>query len=173
METEYTAPSNVQPCISIGCLLAETPQVPLNPVQPVEKWDGYECIEVLVDSGAGECVCGPQHFESFAMSSDPTRANAHAEYVTADGGRIPNLGEKHVVGMSDFGANMAINFQVSSVDKPLIAVSMLTAAGHEVTFGQTGGVVHNKVTGRKTPFTKKHNVYVMNIWVKTSGNGRQ
>ena len=142
-------------------------------MQPVEKWDGYECVEVLVDSGAGARVCGPQHFESFAMSSDPARTNANAEYVAADGGRIPNLGEEQVTGMSDLGTNMAIKFQVTSVDKPLIAVSMLTAAGHEVTFGQAGGTVRNKVTGRKTPVMKRNNVYVVNIWVKTSGNDRQ
>ena len=59
---------------------------------------------------------------------------ANAEYITADGGRIPNLGEKQVAGLSDTGTNMNIKFQVTSVDKPWVAVSTLTAAGHEVTF---------------------------------------
>ena len=107
------------------------------------------------------------------MSSSPTRAGANTEYVTADGGRIPNLGEKQVVGLSDQGTNMAISFQVTSVDKPLIAVSKLAAAGHDVIFGQQGGVVHNRTTGKKTPFTKRNNVYVMNIWVRCSGGIRQ
>ena len=66
----------------------------------METWEGSECIEALMDSGAGECVCGPQHFEGIAMCEDPKRPGASMEYVTADGGRLPNLGEKHVAGIS-------------------------------------------------------------------------
>ena len=53
-----------------------------------------------MDSGAGECVCGPQHFEGTSMSEDPKCPGASTEYETADGGRLPNLGEKHVAGIS-------------------------------------------------------------------------
>ena len=73
---------------------------------------------------------------------------------------------------------MAINFQVTNVDKPLIAVSRLTAAGHEVWFGQDGGTVRNKANGKVTHFEKKNNVYVLRMWVRcpavpTSGGSRQ
>ncbi len=73
---------------------------------------------------------------------------------------------------------MAVNFQVTSVDNPLVAVSRLTAAGHEVWFGRDGGTVRNKANGKVTQFEKKSNVYVMRIWVKhqtpqKSGGSRQ
>ena len=61
---------------------------------------------------------------------------------------------------------MAINFQVTTVDKPLTAVSCLTAAGHEVWFGKDGGTVRNKANGKVTTFIRKNNVYIMRIWVK-------
>lgn len=38
-------------------------------------------------------------------------------------------------GLSEGGSKLSINFQVTTVDKPLIAVSKLTAAGHQVWFG--------------------------------------
>ena len=78
------------------------------------------------------------------------------EYVCADGGRIPNLGEKSVGGLSDEGQKLAITFQVANVDRPLIAVSKLTAAGHDVWFGKTYGVITNGTTGQSTQLTKKN-----------------
>lgn len=32
-------------------------------VEP-EDWEGFERVEATIDSGAGDCVCGPQHFEA-------------------------------------------------------------------------------------------------------------
>ena len=83
----------------------------------------------------------------------------------ADGGRITNMGEKSVSGLSDEGVKLAINFQVTTVDRPLIAVSKLTAAGHQVWFGQDYGTITHGATGKVTQFARKHGVYVLNIWV--------
>ena len=73
---------------------------------------------------------------------------------------------------------MAINFQVTTVDKTRIAESRLTAAGHEVRFGKDGGTVRNKANGKVTQFGKKNSVHVMLLWVKRqapqrSGGSRQ
>ena len=120
----------------------------------------------MLDSGAGECVCGPQHFAAIAMVVDPARPTANVEYVTADGGRLPNLGEKKIAGVSSGGWDMNIKLHVTQVDKPLIAVSKLTASGHKVeSDGNTGSIV-NKANGRITTFIRKNGVYVLQIWVK-------
>lgn len=63
---------------------------------------------------------------------------------------------------------MAINFQVTSVDRPLIAVSKLTAAGHRVSFGPESGVFTHGITGKTTKFTEKNGVYVLRMWVPRS-----
>ncbi len=120
----------------------------------------------MVDSGAGECVCGPDHFEGTIVTEGPERPSANTEYVTADGRRLPNLGDKSVKALSEEGATLAIKFQVTNVDKPLIAVSKLTAAGQEVSFNENGGTITNKANGRTTAFKRKNNVYVLQIWVK-------
>ena len=154
---------------SLACLVrAELPLSAVTTQQP-EVWENLELVEALMDSGAGECVCGPQHFNGIEMTVDPTRAGAGTEYICADGGRIRNLGEKMVPGLSDEGSRMKINFQVTNVDKPLIAVSKLTAAGHDVWFGQQHGVITHGETGKQTTFMKKNGVYVLRVWAPRAG----
>jgi hypothetical protein len=48
--------------ISLGCLVCAPVESQLNArgKQDVKTWRGYECVEALVDSGAGERMCGPQ-----------------------------------------------------------------------------------------------------------------
>jgi hypothetical protein len=152
--------------ISIGCLVRVGATTPLATmaVEQTEMWQDHECIEALLDSGAGECVCGPQHFAGVSVNSAAGRAGAGVEYICADGGRIPNIGEKLVGGVSDEGHKLSINFQVACVDRPLIAVSKLTAAGHDVWFGKTYGVITNGATGQSTVFKKKNGVYVLKMW---------
>ena len=148
-----------------GCLIAEA-SINVMRQEPPEKCEDYECVEALLDSGAGECVCGPQHFVAVALVVDPARPTANVEYVTADGGRLPNLGEKKVAGISTGGLDMNIKFQVTHVDKPLIAVSRLTAAGHKVELGGDTGSIVNKANGNVTTFIRKNGVYMLQIWAK-------
>ncbi len=151
---------------SLGCLL-RAEETPLSAVttQQAEVWEDYEVVEAMLDSGAGECVCGPQHFSGIDMTVNPNRASAGTEYICADGARIRNQGEKLVPGLSDEGASMNINFQVTQVEMPLIAVSKLTAVGHQVWFEGDHGVIQHGSSGRQTKFFKKKGVFVLRIWV--------
>ena len=158
--------------ISLGCLARAETRLNAMGAEAVETWEGYECIEALMDSGAGECVCGPQHFQGIETQTDPERAGAGTEYICADGGRIPNMGEKLVCGLSEEGSKLSINFQVTTVDKPLIAVSKLTAAGHQVWFGKQHGVITHGVTGKTTTFEKKNGVYVLRVWAPRPATAR-
>jgi hypothetical protein len=151
---------------SLGCLL-RAEETPLSAVttQQAEVWEDYEVVEAMLDSGAGECVCGPQHFSGIEMTVNPNRASAGTEYICADGARIRNQGEKLVPGLSDEGSSMSINFQVTQVEMPLIAVSKLTAVGHRVWFEGDHGVIQHGSSGRQTKFFKKKGVFVLRIWV--------
>ncbi len=121
-----------------------------------------------MDSGAGECVCGPQHFSGIDMTVNPDRASARTEYITADGVRIRNQGEKLVPGLSDEGASMSINFQVTQVETPLIAVSKLTAVVHPVWFGCVRGYITHGSSAQHTKFFMKKRLFVLRIWVPSS-----
>ena len=81
-------------------------------------------------------MCGSEHFAAVACVKNP--GTKGADYVCADGGRIPNFGEKRVRSLIREGAGLDVVFQVTLVDRPLILVSKLTRAGHHVTFGPCG-----------------------------------
>ena len=70
-----------------------------------------------------------------------------------------------VPGLSDEGSSMSINFQVTQVEMPLIAVSKLTAVGHQVWFEGDHGVIKHGSSGKQTKFFKKKGVFVLRIWV--------
>ena len=101
------------------------------------------------------------------------------EYICVDGGRILNLGEKAVSGLILDGTKFACKFQVTNVDRPLLAVSKLTAAGHGVWLGKDHGVITHGGTGKQTHFRKRNGIYVLRIWAPraklttTSGDSRQ
>jgi len=155
--------------LSIGCLLSATQEMPINACSRSEaqgdRWGNFVRIETLLDSGAAECVCGSGHFGDVKMESDPGRPKANTEYVTADGMRIPNLGEKRVHGTTTSGSPLNVKFQVTQVEKPLMAVSKLVDAGHTVQFNENGGQIVNSRSGRITEFRRKDGVYVLDMWV--------
>ena len=61
-----TEDADDEPVISIGCLVRAAAGTPLAAVsaEQAETWQGHECIEALLDSGAGEC--------SISLVSAPT-----------------------------------------------------------------------------------------------------
>ncbi len=61
--------------VYIACAPAEA-QLTACARQAADTWRGYERIEALTGSGAGECVCGPQHFEGVSTKADPCRTAA-------------------------------------------------------------------------------------------------
>jgi len=176
---------NYDEAISLGCLVRAPPPLalaagkgpqsqralcPQAPVAPV-TWNGLTKVVATIDSGAAECVCGVGHFESVAMLTGEDRPNAGVEYVCADGGRIPNIGEKHVKGLTTDGLKLNVNFQVTPVDRPLISVGKLTKAGHKVVFGMNGGTITHNRSGAVTPFRRENGVYVLDLWVPSVSGG--
>jgi hypothetical protein len=71
-----------------------------------------------------------------------------------------------VKGITLDGGNFACKFQVTNVDRVLLAVAILTAAGHDVWFGKNHGVITHGISGAQTVFPKKHGVFILTIWVK-------
>jgi hypothetical protein len=161
--------------ISLGCLLKAAPtSLPIGAVgrQGAETWNGYTKVEATVDSGAAECVCGVNHFDSVLMNTDDNRTGAGVEYICADGGRIPNLGEKRVQGLTTEGSKLNVTFQVAPVDRPLLSVEKLTAGGHVVNFEKNGGTITHVKTGAVTAIRRSNGVFVIDIWVPTFANAK-
>ena len=137
-----------------------------------ESWGEYVKVEVAIDSGAAECVCGPGHFPG-ASTEEGKSLKAGVQYICADGGRIPNLGEQNIQSMTTEGTRFDAIFQVTQVDRPLLSVSKLTKAGHLVKFEGNGGYIVNGVTGNLTWFRLQNDIYILDLWVRKSGGSRQ
>ena len=67
----------------------------------------------------------------------------------ADGVRIPNMGEKTFVGITDDGTNREITAQVCDVNKPLLSVSKMVAAGNRVVFEEDNSYIDTIDTGER------------------------
>ena len=122
-------------------------------------------VDILVDAGAAASVLPTNALQGYVAESGPAK-RAGVKYVTADGGVIPNVGEVSLPFIARGGIKCRTLFQVADVSKPLLAVTKLTKAGFEVTFGEHGGKITPK-DGRGKPleFAKKGGVYILSVLV--------
>jgi hypothetical protein len=56
--------------------------------------------------------------------------------------------------------------QVAKVNKILASIGQICDQGNEVIFREDGGEIVHIATGRRTPFRRHGNVYVMDAWVR-------
>lgn len=71
--------------------------------------------------------------------------------------------------------SLNVTFQVTAVDRLLLAVSKLTEPGHKVAFAKEHGTITHGRTGKVIPFKKRNGVYVLSMWVRkpVSGGSRR
>ena len=95
----------------------------------------WERVVLTVDSGASDTIIPP----SVACNIPLTQSiKTGIECEVANGGVIVNLGERHakVITTRDGTVPLLMSFQVVQVHKPLLAVSRLIEAGHDVVFNK-------------------------------------
>ena len=135
-----------------------------------------EIIEAVVDSGAEDSVAPPGLFPGDVLPSPMSREGRR--YRAANGSPIPNLGQTLAHFWDANGAVCGIPFQVAQVERPLISVSRMAAAGCRVSFeGDTGEILH-VASGRRLPLVRRNGVYVLELRVipasgKDHGLGRR
>ena len=128
-----------------------------------EEW---EYVEFYVDSGATETVMGPDMLKS-VEAVEGIAMRRGVKYEVANGIRIPNLGEKEFVGVSEEGMQKSVKAQICDVNKALMSVKKMTGAGNRVVFDDDGSYIESKATGRKMWMREENNMYVLGMWVKT------
>ena len=90
------------------------------------------------------------------------------EYEVANGVRIPNLGEKKFVGISNEGVSRQITAQVCDVNKGLLSVRKMVNAGNRVVFDRHGSYIEDAQTGEIMNLEEKQGMYILRLWTKTS-----
>ena len=104
--------------------------------------DGWELVEMTIDSGAAETVVPPESIN--AVSTTPSEASRRGTtYEVANGQRIANLGEKTFCAATDEGYVRQLKAQIAEVNRPLLSVSRLIAAGNTVTFSPEGSCIRD------------------------------
>ena len=93
--------------------------------------DGYTEVFFAMDSGATETVMSDGMLDMIGI----TKGSAYkqgVQYEVANGLRIPNLGEKRFVGETEEGFKRNMTAQVCDVNKALLSVAKVVAAGNRV-----------------------------------------
>ena len=124
---------------------------------------GAVLIEAVVDSGTADPVAKAGTFAGKVMPSSMSKSGR--KYRGPDGTRIPNEGSQEFQFTSDEGHRCGMKWQIKDVERPLIAVSHLSAAGNKVIFTKTGGEIVNIASGKKISIQRKGGVYVLRMWV--------
>ena len=156
------------------------------PIMNVSKNEEWECVDAVMDSGAVETVCGVKTVPENKRRS--TKASASGQkYYSADGGKIQNLGEGLITGISDEGHQVQLKAQVGDkLSNLLVSVSNACEAGNMVIFGadreairklsRMEKVPENAVINKKTmtmsQMRKDNGLYKYRIWRKKEGENR-
>ena len=124
----------------------------------------WERLVLTVDSGASDTVIPPSVACNLPLLHSP---RVGIEYEVANGGVLTNLGERQgkVIMSRDSDAPFLMSFQVVKVHKPLLAVSRLVAAGHEVHFDKENPHILLS-TGQKPPMLCNGGTYEVEIWIE-------
>ena len=132
----------------------------------------WESLEVIMDSGAHVSV-GPRNIGSKAGYTvrESAASRAGVCYTAANGGEIPNLGERLLAVITEEGTVRGMTQQVADVTKPLEAVRANLKSGHAVIFNDdgsgngTGSFMVNKSTGEINAIHDDGSNFVMRRWI--------
>jgi hypothetical protein len=127
----------------------------------------WEEIEMAVDSGATETVIGEDMLSSIEMK-DSWASKHGVEYEVANGERIPNMGEKKFQGITESGTMRNLTAQVSEVNKALLSVKKIIAAGNRVVFDEDGSYIEDKNSQEKIWLKEDKGMFMLKMWVKNS-----
>jgi hypothetical protein len=127
----------------------------------------WERVILTVDSGASDTVLPPSVARNVPLTHSP---KVGTEYEVANGGVVVNLGERKAeMKLKEHDVNsMFMSFQVVEVHKPLLAVSRLIEAGHEVRFNKADPHILLS-TGVKVPMRNNLGTYEIEVWILNPG----
>ena len=146
----------------------------LGPLEPadtslnqVQASPGYHWVPIksIVDSGAVHSVAPLGTAKRVPVAESHGSTNG-LQYHTADGTRIPNLGQKKLSVVTEGGAQMHQTFQIAEVTRPLSSVGEIANKGNLVVFGRRGGYIWNPKTGTSLPFDREQGVYLLKTWIQ-------
>ena len=132
--------------------------------------DGWESIEMAVDSGASETVIG-EDMVATATLTESEGSRRGVEYKVANGESLPNLGEKRFEAVTGENVNRKIKAQVCSVQQGLLSVKKMVDTGHKVVFASEGSYIEDRRTFERMHLTEKNGMFFLKLWTKSPKTG--
>ena len=139
----------------------------LGPINVKGEW---EIIKLAVDSGATETVINEEMLDTIE-TKEGAQSRQGVMYEVANGVRIPNLGEKRFIGISNEGSVRSITAQVCDVNKALLSVKKMVVAGNRVVFDPEGSYIDDRQSGERMWMTEEDGMYMLTMWVKRETQG--
>ena len=125
----------------------------------------WEEVEFAVDSGATETVIGENTLKSVKLL-EGVAFKRGVKYEVANGIRIPNLGEKKFLDITEDGLAREITAQVCEVNKPLLSVSKIVSTGNKVVFDPNGSYIEDINTNERVWMKHQGGMWMVKLWVK-------
>ena len=126
---------------------------------------GWIEIKGVMDSGAADSVAPPTVLPLMPIS--PSNGSAVGQtYLTANGTKLANLGEKKLNVITNDLQENSMTYQMVDVTRPLNSISRICDNQNFVVFHRDGGWVENEWTGQRTHFDREGGIYTTSAWIR-------
>ena len=122
-------------------------------------------MEMAVDSGASATVISYDVLPTIPAEGP----NPDIQYVIGDGTKIHHMGTNTFTAHMDNGQVRKLTATVTEVNKCLLSVSNIVAAGSRVGIDDSGSYIESKATGKVIPLERRGGMYVLKMWVAKKG----
>ena len=124
-------------------------------------------LRSYVDSGAARSVCPKEFAEHLGCAPSPGSLRGEC-FKTATNKRVPNLGTRTVVGVTDEGKKTSMSYAVAGISVPLDSVSQICDSGAQVLFTKSGGWIISptatvQIDGSTPPFKRVNDTYCREV----------
>jgi len=128
-----------------------------------DEYAGYVKVTATVDSGSAEHAMPSKSFDKVPTVKGPKFGR---KYLTANGEKIANEGEKVLKMQTATGMPIGVRWQMTRVVKPLLSVKKLSAGGNTVILEEENPRIIDR-SGYITPLRCQGGVFVVDLWIKS------
>ena len=132
-----------------------------------DEYPGYVKVTATVDSGSAEHAMPSKSFDKVPTVKGPKFGR---KYLTANGEKIANEGEKVLKMQTETGMPIGVRWQMTKVVKPLLSVKKMSAGGNTVILEEENPRIVDR-NGYITPLRCQGGVFVVDLWIKSECGG--
>ena len=99
------------------------------------------------------------------------RSKSGHKYYGANNSPIDNHGGQRILGETQEGVHLTMDFDVADVSRPLLSITeIIQKKRHRVVYEFPTSFIEDKVAGRKVNLRFADNLYFLDVWVQIPKN---